>query len=62
MVTAGYVLSVLASVLIFRDTLAAGVDAVLATALLVLWLVILTGAVTVIAWATGEPPRWRWGE
>jgi hypothetical protein len=62
MVTAGYVLSVLASVFIFLDTLAAGVDAVLATALLVLWLMILTGAVTVIVWATGEPPRWRWGK
>jgi len=38
-----------------------GVDLRLAVSLFLLWQALLSGAFIAIAFATGEPPRWRWG-
>ncbi len=45
----------------FIHEIGAGVDPRLAGWLFVLWNAVLGGAVTAVAWVTGEPPRWRWG-
>jgi hypothetical protein len=39
----------------------AGADQGLATVLYLAWVALLVAALIAIAYATGEPPRWRWG-
>jgi hypothetical protein len=46
---------------LFVHEIGAGANPRRAGLLFVLWNAVLSGAVTAIAWVTGEPPRWRWG-
>jgi hypothetical protein len=46
----------------FLARLRQGADPRPATLLFLLGLAILVGLLVAICWATGERPRWRWGE
>jgi hypothetical protein len=60
-VVAFFVILLLSGTAIFVWQLRAGADTRIASALFILWVAVLSGSITVIAWATGEPPHWRWG-
>ena len=60
-VVAGFLALAVAGAAFFVQEIGAGADPRLAGLLFLLWNAVLGGAVTAIAWATGEPPRWRWG-
>jgi ABC-type amino acid transport system permease subunit len=47
---------------VFLYQLRHGADPGRATRLFMLGIAILCGIVVAICWATGERPRWRWGE
>lgn len=47
---------------VFVHAVRRGSDVRLATLLFVLWVIILSGALIALAWATGERPRWHWGD
>ena len=57
-----FLLLMVADTAIFVHQIRRGADARLASLLFVLWIALLGGALTALAWATGEPPRWRWGD
>jgi len=46
---------------VFGYCLRMGADVRIATVVFVLWIAFLAGALIVVAWLTGERPRWRWG-
>jgi hypothetical protein len=60
-VVAVFLVLAIAGTAVFIHEIGAGADPRLAALLFLLWNAVLGGAVTAIAWATGEPPRWRWG-
>jgi len=61
LVIAVFLVLVLAGAAVFAHQVRAGAGTGVATWLFVLWIVLLSGLLTAIAYATGEPPRWRWG-
>jgi hypothetical protein len=56
-----FVAVVLASAALFVFRVRLGADLWLTTPVFVAWIVVLDAGLVVIAWATGERPRWRWG-
>jgi hypothetical protein len=62
LVLALFLVLTVASTLIFVTRIRAAADWRLVTALFILWMALLAGILMVIAWATGERPRWRWGD
>jgi len=56
-----FLVLVLAGTAIFMYQIRGGVDQGLATVLYLAWVALLVGALIAIGYATGEPPRWRWG-
>jgi hypothetical protein len=60
-VVAAFLVLAVVGTVVFVHEIGAGADPRRAGLLFLLWNAVLGGAVTAIAWATGEPPRWRWG-
>jgi hypothetical protein len=56
-----FLVLVLAGTAIFMYQIRGGADQGLATVLYLAWVALLVGALVAIGYATGEPPRWRWG-
>jgi hypothetical protein len=56
-----FLVLVLAGTLVYVHQIHTGANPGLANLLFVLWLALLSGALIAIGYATGEPPRWRWG-
>jgi hypothetical protein len=52
---------VLGGTAVFMWRIQTGADPRIAGVLFVLWIVLVGGGLTAVAWATGEPPHWRWG-
>ncbi|HXY99359.1 MAG TPA: hypothetical protein VEI03_05130 [Stellaceae bacterium] len=61
-VVAVFLALTLSGTAIFLHALRAGASPPLACLLFVLWTAVLGGVLTAVAWAKGEPPRWRWGD
>jgi hypothetical protein len=62
LVTLAFVVLVAAGAVIYGTHIKAAADKGLVTLLYVLWIGSLSGGLIAIAYATGEPPRWRWGK
>jgi hypothetical protein len=60
-VFAVFLVLIIAGTAVFAYQVRAGADTRLAGVLFALWIVVLVGGLTAIGFATGEPPRWRWG-
>ncbi|HUK06225.1 MAG TPA: DUF3309 family protein [Stellaceae bacterium] len=60
-VTVVLVLLLLASTVIFIRAVQSGAEPRLATLLFLVATALISGVAVVIAFVTGEPPRWRWG-
>jgi hypothetical protein len=62
MVLAVFLVLVVGGVAIYVRALRGGVPIGRAMPLFLLWIAILSGGLIAIGYATGEPPRWRWGK
>jgi hypothetical protein len=62
LVLAALLLAMAAIAWAYRSELRSGVDPNLATVLLVIALMACIAGFSVVAWLTGERPRWRWGK
>jgi len=57
-----FLVAVLVSTFYFLYRIRAGADVRSAAILFLVWIAFLVGALIIIAWLTGERPRWRWGD
>ena len=62
LVVGAFVAAVLISTMYFLYRIRTGADIRSTTILFLLWITFLVGAVMIVAWLTGERPRWRWGD
>jgi len=62
LVFAVFVAGVIVNVVIFEYRKRGGGDARSATISFLVWLAVLVAALVTICWATGERPRWHWGD
>ena len=60
-VMAVFLAVVIGSVLYLVHRLRSGADVGSTIAVFVIWNIVLVALLFAIAWAKGEPPRWRWG-
>lgn len=61
-VVAAFLVLVLAGVAVLLWKLRAGADPGRAALVFALWIAVLSAVLTGVAWATGGPPHWRWGQ
>jgi len=59
-VIAAFVIAVIVNTLVLFYRVRNSVDARQAIVTFLIWLAIAVAALFVVAWITGEPPRWRW--
>jgi len=62
MVLAAFLVLTALGTAVYVYAVSRGADVRMACGLFLLWVAVLSGILIAIAYATGEPPRWRWGE
>ena len=62
LVVVAFVAVVLVSTLYFLHRIRMGADIRSTTIFFLLWIAFLVATMIIVAWFTGERPRWRWGD
>jgi hypothetical protein len=62
LVVFAFAVLVAAGAVVYATHIKSATDKSLATVLYLLWIGLLSGGLIAIGYATGEPPRWRWGK